>query len=1061
MRLRPIALLLAGLLALTLPAGSAALPRPDRYVLDVWKSERGLPSNSIFAITQDRQGYLWLGTQEGLARFDGASFRAFTSEATPVMHDDMIKSLGMDSGGILWIGSYMGELTSLRRGEFRAHPFGKPDVSNPIYCLVEDRRRNLWIGTAAGLFYRPAGESDRFVEIDGFAGRKIMGVAEDTAGRLWIATEADGLQCLERGRWRRVPIAPAGRLLVINTMCLSRDGRLWIGTASGLAMIQAGRVVQFRLGQGMSNNIICLLEDRGGDLWAGTENGLFRLANEAGGAASPAQVLPEGIIYSLCEDSEGSLWIGTVGGGLIQMRDSRFTLFSGTSVPGIGMARCLLEDETGGIWFGGAAGRLGRYHGQSYQEVPLPSRFRNEFVWSLESDGAGTLWLGTPRGLLRFHGGQMRVLPLPFPDGAGDVRCILRDSWNRLWVAAWGQGLACLHPDGRQELFTAPAGIGDDRIHFLLEDRKENLWIGSESGIWVSRLGLGIAFRPRLALAGCQATSAYEDRRGALWIGTLSQGLKVLRAGAWGSLTVAQGLFDNRIYAILEDGGGRLWLTSERGIFMARKDELEKAAFAGGYRVRGRLFDESDGLGSRVCNRGSPAAWKDRAGRLWFATLKGVAVADPARMGINETAPPVWLESVGVDSRLLPIVAAAAPKEIPAGSRKFEFTYAAPSFIRPGRIEFKYKLEGYDRDWITAGGRRQAFYNDLRPGRYQFRVVAASADGAWNLNGASFAFVLRPFVYQTWWFLTLAALAFAALSAFAWQVLRRYLRAVAFWKKKMVISHFKILETIGSGGMATVYKAQDLLERKRVVALKVLKEENLMDEAQKRRFRHESLITEQLDHPHIVRIIERGETDGCWYIAMELLPGISLARMIRERGRLTLGDALEIMRQVVDALQAIHAKEIVHRDLKPENIMVGEGDGGRPFVKLLDFGLAITPAQSRLTLSGVVMGTIRYLPPERILDGASSAPGDIYSAGIILYEMLTAAKPFWSEATGEVIHRILETVPVPLRELLPDVPAELEALVSAMIQKDPNRRPALETIADELRRLSAHLATQS
>jgi serine/threonine-protein kinase len=285
------------------------------------------------------------------------------------------------------------------------------------------------------------------------------------------------------------------------------------------------------------------------------------------------------------------------------------------------------------------------------------------------------------------------------------------------------------------------------------------------------------------------------------------------------------------------------------------------------------------------------------------------------------------------------------------------------------------------------------------------------------------------------------------------------LHAVSFWKKKTHIGHFKILETLGTGGMATVYKAQDTLDRKRIVALKVLKEENFHDENQKKRFKHESLITEQLDHPHIVRIIERGEMEDCWYIAMELLSGQSLAMLIRKGGRLDVAAALDIMLQIVDALRAIHGQNIVHRDLKPENIMISERRGRPHYVKLLDFGLAITPAQSRLTMSGVVMGTIRYLPPERISDGSSSTAGDIYSAGIILYEMLTGSKPFWSEATGEVIHRILETYPLAAGQINPLIPPDLEALIKAMIDKDPTRRPALDAIESELRHLSAKFSS--
>jgi len=418
--------------------------------------------------------------------------------------------------------------------------------------------------------------------------------------------------------------------------------------------------------------------------------------------------------------------------------------------------------------------------------------------------------------------------------------------------------------------------------------------------------------------------------------------------------------------------------------------------------------------------------------------------------------PPVLIEEAVADGRALPLPAGgnAVPCVLPAGSRQFEFAYTALSFVRSDRIVFRYRLDGYDRDWVSAGSRRQAFYNDLRPGRYRFRVVAASADGVWNRAGASFAFVLRPFVWQTAWFLALAALAFAALSGASWQLLRRYLRAVSFWKKRTQVGHYRLLETIGSGGMATVYRARDLQGEGRIVALKLLKEENFHDEAQKRRFRHESLISATLDHPHIVRVFERGETQDCFYIAMELLEGTSLAQLMRSRGPLMLADAVTIMRQVVDALGAIHGQQIVHRDMKPENVMVRERPGQPLFVKLLDFGLAITPAQSRLTMSGVVMGTVRYLPPERIRDGVSSPAGDIYSAGIILYEMLTGTKPFWSEGTGEVIHRILDTEPLSAREINPAVPPEAEALIAAMIDKDPARRPSLKEIEDQLKKLA-------
>jgi len=1042
--------------AVCLLAAGDAQNAASRHVLDVWKSERGLPSNSILALTPDRSGYLWFGTQDGLVRFDGKSFTLFARANTPAFRDDLIKTLYLDRRGTLWIGSLLGDLLSLSHGKFRRHQFGKRDVSHPIYCLAEDRQNNLWIGTNSGLFYRPAGDKDRFFAISGFAGKMIKGLVEDGSGRLWVATAASGLYRLELRRWRHFPLKGKGMEADITTLCLSRDGKVWIGTRDGLYGMQGENVSRLILGKGLSNTIICLREDRRGDLWAGTENGLYRIAKQKAGMAADPRATAAGFIYAIGEDREGSLWVGTLGGGLIQIRDAPITFYANPPGPGNGMIFCLKEDESGAMWSGGAAGYLGRCDDDRFRDVALPSRNRGDNVQALELDRAGSLWIGTSAGLLRFHGGAFQSVPRLFPREDIDVRSILSDRRERLWVAGRGHGLACRSADGKSELYTMASGLGDDRINCLLEDQQGNLWIGSESGVRVGRLEKGMAYRPRLALAGCEAVSAFEDKDGAVWIGTYNYGLKVHKAGRWGSLTVDQGLFDNRVYAIQEDAGGYLWLTSDRGIFKAKKTELENAAFDPRQRIHGRLFDESDGLSSRICNSGSPAGWKDKSERMWFATLKGVAMVDPLITLRNEMAPPVLLEDVVVDHRSLPLAGsrAATALRLAAGSKRFEFKYTALSFIRSDKIEFKYKLEGYDKEWTSAGSRREAFYNDLRPGRYNFRVIAANSDGVWNTAGASFAFFLKPFVYQTWWFMVLAALAFAALSALSWQLLKKYLHAVTFWKKKTHLGHFKILEPIGTGGMATVYKAQDMLDKKRIVALKVLREENFHDELQKKRFQHESLITEQLNHPHIVRIFERGETDDCLYIAMELLHGQPLARIIREGGRQETAVALDIMLQVVDALRAIHGQNIVHRDLKPENIMISERRSRPHYVTLLDFGLAITPSQSRLTVSGVVIGTVRYLPPERISDGISSPAGDIYSAGIILYEMLTGSKPFWSEATGEVIHRILETYPLAVRVINPAIPRELEALIQAMIDKDPARRPPLAAVEMELLRLA-------
>jgi ligand-binding sensor domain-containing protein/tRNA A-37 threonylcarbamoyl transferase component Bud32 len=1025
-----------------------------QYVLNTWKTERGLPNNIVIAIVQDRSGYLWLGTAEGLVRFDGENFKAFNSNDSTEFRNQLISSLYADDRGVLWIGTMRGKLFSLEQGKFKSH-FLAGDISGiAACCIAEDDHGILWVGTSKGLFYRPAEGNGIFGKHSTFPGIGIKCLAKDRSGGLLVGTKDKGLYSLKKEQWHRV-LSDTDKLGGdIQILRQGRNGYLLIGTENGLYGYHENQLFAFSSEKGSSSSMIALVEDRDNNMWVGSENGLFRWQN-VDSQALPKNGLMAGVcFYSLYEDAENSLWAGSLDGGLVQIRDEKITAVTNSEGLNGSKFRCLHEDAAGALLIGGYGSHLNRYQNGNCENIAFPTRFENNNIYSLEQDGDNSFWLGTSFGLFNHRDGRLRNIPLPGANPNIETRCVLRDRSGCLWIGTWGAGLLCRQGE-KIITYSSADGLPGDRIASIFQDRRGDLWIGCENGLAVMTPKNSGKFVVEQFLDNHYVVSFYEDKLGIVWIGT-HQGLKVCREGHWGSLNSDRGLFDSRVYVILEDDLGYLWMSSERGIFRARKDELEKAAFETDLKVNGRLFDENDGMKSRICNYGNPAGWKDRHGRLWFANLAGAVSVDPAHILKNEKEPPVLVEEVLVDQKnfLAPDLDLSHEVKLPAGSQKFEFHYTALSFIRSEKIECKYTLEGYDSDWTSAGNRREAFYNDLRPGHYRFRVVAANADGVWNMAGASFAFFLRPFIYQTWWFMVLAVLTFAVLSALSWQLLKKYLRAVTFWKKKTQIGHFKILETIGSGGMATVYKAQDIFNKKRIVALKVLKEENFHDENQKKRFNHESLITEQLDHPHIVRIIERGETEDCWYIAMELLQGHSLGSLIKEKGRLDVPTALEIMLQIIDALGAIHAQNIVHRDLKPENIMVSGTPGRRYFAKLLDFGLAITPAQSRLTMSGVVMGTIRYLPPERISDGTSSPAGDIYSAGVILYEMLTGSRPFWSEATGEVIQRILKTYPLPPREISAEVPRELNELIMAMIDKEPERRPLLAAIQAEMQRLA-------
>lgn len=298
---------------------------------------------------------------------------------------------------------------------------------------------------------------------------------------------------------------------------------------------------------------------------------------------------------------------------------------------------------------------------------------------------------------------------------------------------------------------------------------------------------------------------------------------------------------------------------------------------------------------------------------------------------------------------------------------------------------------------------------------------------------------------------------FIILLIIAVQLVRKYRYIFVFWKKKHYLGHYKILEQMGSGGMGTVYKAEDITDsQKRTIAIKVLREEYFADEVHKKRFKQEASIIDQLVHPNIVRVIERGESDGNLYIAMELLQGPTLAQIIQEEQKMAIPTALSIMVQIADALKSIHAMTIIHRDLKPENIVLTQNEGNPYFVKLLDFGLATTQSMSRLTETGMVVGTIFYLSPEQVSGGQITPASDVHALGIIFYEMLTGVRPFSGETTIEVMKQILEIEPIALDKFRPEIDRTLCDLVMFMIKKDPAFRPNAATIYTILKELVVH-----
>ncbi|HLP57212.1 MAG TPA: protein kinase, partial [Candidatus Deferrimicrobium sp.] len=502
---------------------------------------------------------------------------------------------------------------------------------------------------------------------------------------------------------------------------------------------------------------------------------------------------------------------------------------------------------------------------------------------------------------------------------------------------------------------------------------------------------------------------------------------------------------------VLEDRSGNLWMNCNRGIYGARKMDLELFADGKLNKISCFSYGRSEGIKSTECSGpAQPAGWCTEEGKLWFPTIRGLVVIDPGHIKTNIIAPSVAIEEMQADGRDVysyPGNPGAGIKLAP-GTQRIEFRYTGLSFIAPERVRFKYKLDGFDEKWMEGGFNRNVSYTNIAPGDYTFRVSVCNNDGIWSKADADLSFQLEPFFWQTWWFRFLFIAAFAFSSYGLINFVKKHLRLIAFWKKKKYIGPYEIDDQIGGGGMGIVYRVHSLIDSNHVFAMKVLKDEYLMDEIQQRRFKNESLLVDRLDHPNIVKVHERGEDKGQLYILMELLEGQTLGDMIRENSYPDIARCIYIMMQVADVLTHLARENVIHRDLKPENIMLIKKGNDTDFVKLLDFGIARGQSFSHLTETGHVLGTLPYMPPEVVTDGTFSPAMDIYSLGIICYKLLTRTLPFKGDKPIETMRQIIDYIPPQPSELNPNIPPSLNELVLKMMVKDPLQRPSAQQVLE-------------
>lgn len=754
------------LLALALAAGPARASQPAEssaeYAVLSWTENDGLPSNSIWTMAQDADGYLWLGTNEGVFRFDGVRFAHWNAISRAPLPERRVMSLLSASDGSLWVG-YGGSGGVSRIRDLQVTNYTRDDglVEDFVISFTEDREHVIWATSPSGL-YRLRGERWERVGAEyGVPQGRIAAMHEDTAGNFWISTSV--------GMFRRKPGDTAFHQVdsvdsFVSDFSEDAAGAIWttdplLGFREVAPAGAANRPSHQLRGSGTR-----VLHDRHGNLWVGTlGQGLWRARSDSAAQKTiVVSITSTGLagngVRSILEDPDGNIWVGADGGL------SRLSLSSVTGIRDLGMVRAVVAARDGTVWAGTAAGLIGNPGTARTRHV-----LRGSNVTALHEDAHKRLWVASDRGVFRSARERFERVRLPPIIQPARIMAMTSDAAGSLWLTDTGAGVF-RWKDGRLKRFDAPPAHGRRTAYDLYADAQNRVWVAFSGGL-LAVIEPDEHMRVYGPKAGGSLRAIREGRGGTIWVAG-DDGLSRLRDGRFVTATRRNGLPGNAVSAVVVDPDGYVWAGVDSGIVRVNPIEFDALADNPNYRIQYTMHDRTDGLAGLPRRLGAPTAFGGEDGRVWFVTGEGLTIVDSRAVTGSRLTPRAVIESVLADDQRVSTRQHAA---LPPLTKRLHIEFTAPNVVSLSKVYFRYRLDGFDEDWIEAGTERQVSYTALQPGDYRFRVVARTSEGSWSEARATWDFSIKPAFYQTNAFYQACGLALIGLLWAAWRLRLRHI----------------------------------------------------------------------------------------------------------------------------------------------------------------------------------------------------------------------------------------------------------------------------------------------